>query len=123
MRTDTLRIRQVLETSLDDSQLNAFATDASAWVTANLSDAGLANVQLEMIERYLACALATFRDPRLVDSSLADVKEKAQRDPVVSEYLTAAASFDPTNTVRAAFLPPKNAFRGMLIVGSGFARD
>jgi len=123
MRTSPFAIRQVFETTLTDEQLNAFAADASSWVTTNLSDAELSAAQLEMIERYLSCAMATFRDPRLVDSSLADVKEKAQRDPVVSEYLTLAASLDPTNTVRAAFLPVKGAFRGMLVVGSGFARS
>lgn len=106
-RTNEDAVRSVLSTSLDTTSVTAFIADANLWVTEeleSLTDAGFTAGRLELIERYLACALIRLRDLGLKSSTMEDVSENYQVDPSVTDYLKRAASFDPTGTIQKAFL-------------------
>lgn len=120
MRTNLAAIRSVLRTSASDVVLTRFATDASLWIDRTLPVADMTAIALEAIERYLACALAACRDPQITDATLDDVREKAQRDPVVSEYLKAAIAMDPTGLVEQAFVRRAGSYRASYAVGPTF---
>lgn len=103
-RTDAEKVKDVLATSLEDTQIEAFISDANVWVTEELGNAGLTTGRLEIIERYLACALVRIRDLGLKSSAIENVSEAYQVDPQVTDYLIRAASFDPTGKIRQNFL-------------------
>jgi hypothetical protein len=106
-RTSETAVRQIMQTALTTPQVLAFIADANLWVTESLAPLGLSTERLEIIERYLSCALVRVRDLGLKDASVQDVSETYQVDPEVTDYLLRAASFDPTGTVRQHFLAPK----------------
>ena len=129
-RTTEAAIREIITTALTTPQIIAFATDANVWVTEELGSAGLGAGRLEIIERYLACALIRIRDLGLKDGTFGDVAETYQADPEVTDYLLRAASFDPTGKIRQNFLAPKPVAQPQPIiipaiarVGKGFADD
>lgn len=105
MRTTITAVKEIINTALTAPQVRAFITDASLWVTEELAPAGLTTARLEVIERYLACALIRVRDLGLSSATLEDVTEKYQVDPQVTDYLLRAASMDPTGKLRKHFLP------------------
>jgi hypothetical protein len=123
VRTNESAIRDVISTSLDSEQINAFAADASLWVTEELGGAGLSNDRLELIERYLACALIRLRDLGLQSATFDDVAEQYQVDPVVTDYLLRAAAFDPTGRVRDAFVETRERGPMRVRVGTGFVDE
>lgn len=106
-RTTETAVRAILESSLTTAQVTAFINDVNIWVTEELGTASLSDDRLEIIERYLACAMVRIRDLGLKSASIGDVAESYQVDPDVTDYLLRAASFDPTGKVRATFLAPK----------------
>jgi hypothetical protein len=97
-------VRDIMDTALKAPQIRAFIDDATLWVTEELAAEGLSDERLELITRYLACALIRLRDLGLTSGELKDVKEKYQVDPEVTDYLLRAASFDPTGKLRRTFL-------------------
>lgn len=107
-RTTETAVREIIGTSLTTAQVKAFIDDASLFVTevVAVADASLSTGRLEIIERYLACALIRLRDLGLKDVSWSKVSETYQVDPEVTDYLKRAAGFDPTGKVRSAFMPP-----------------
>lgn len=121
-RTNIPDVLRIIETTLNNQQVSAFVDDASLWVTEELSGEGLSEERLELIERYLACALIRIRDVGFSDVTMDDVRENFQVDPEVTEYLLRAAAMDPTGKLKEAFLEvdrpvkPKGKFR----VGKGF---
>lgn len=119
-RTTATAIRQVMQTGLTDAQLGAYIMDASLWVDEELQSAttgggsgsasipiGMSPARLEIIERYLACGLVRLQELGITDASFGDVHERYQSDPIFTDYLMRAASFDKSGKVRQAFLAPK----------------
>lgn len=119
-RTSENAVKSVLDTSLTTDQIAQFIADASLWVTEELSAAGLSEDRLELIERYLACALIRMRDLGLSSADMSGVRESYQVDPNVTEYLLRAATFDSTGAVRRQFLSPKDRPSAGWLVGKGF---
>ena len=123
-RTDESAVRNVMSTSLTTGQVGAFISDASLWVTEELSEQGLSDERLELIERYLACALIRLRDLGIKSAQLENVKEEYQVDKDVTDYLMRAASFDPTGKVRQAFLTPADGGKPVVFgIGTTFATE
>lgn len=106
-RTTEAAVREIIQTGLTTPQIVAFINDADIWVTEELVPDSLSAGRLEIIERYLACALIRIRELGLKDAQVGDVSETYQADPEVTDYLLRAASFDPTGKVRRNFLAPK----------------
>ena len=107
MRTTVTAVREILQTSLTDTQITAFIKDADVWIGEELATASISDARLEVIERYLACALARLSDLGLSRVTIGDVSESYQVDPQVTDYLLRAAAFDPTGLIRQTFLAPK----------------
>lgn len=108
-RTTVTACKEILSTTLTDSQIYAFILDANIFVTEELGaeDPALSASRLEVIERYLACALVRLRDLGIKNATLKDMSETYQVDSEVTDYLLRAASFDPTGAIRKHFLAPK----------------
>jgi len=129
-RTTATAIKEILDTTLSTAQINAFIADANLWVTEELTSAALSAERMEIIERYLACALTKLRELGLKSSTIGDVSESYQTDADVTDYLLRAASFDSSGKVRQHFLAPKPVAQAQPIiipaimnVGKGFAED
>jgi hypothetical protein len=129
-RTTEAAVREIIQTGLTTVQVLAFVNDVNLWVTEELAPAGLSASRLEIIERYLACAMIRIRDLGLKDAQIGDVTETYQTDPEVTDYLLRAASFDSTGKVRRDFLAPKPVaapqpviFPLIARVGEGFAEE
>jgi len=123
MRTSEVAVKNVIATSLDTKQVEAFITDASLWVDEELASEGLSDSRLELIERYLACALIRLRDLGLRGATWDDVTENYQVDDSVTDYLLRAAAFDPTGKIRDTFMAPKSTRVAKWRVGTGFADE
>lgn len=103
-RTTVAAVKNVLSTTLTDGQITAFIDDANVWVTDELGSAGFSTGRLEIIERYLACALCRLRDLGISSASMEGVSESYQVDSAVTDYLLRAASFDTSGKIRGHFL-------------------
>ena len=84
-RTTETAVREIIKTALTAPQVKAFIADANLWVTEELGSEGLTDGRLEIIERYLACALIRVRDLGLKSASVDDVKEDYQVDKDVTD--------------------------------------
>lgn len=128
-RTSEAAVRLVMQTKLTSEQVGAFIADAELWVTEELvnQQASLSDARLEMIERYLACALIRTSDLGIKSVTFESAAEQYQVDATVSDYLLKAASMDPTGHVRLQFLPGTPASPGarkmIWHTGKGFRRD
>lgn len=127
-RTTETAIRQILDTQLTSAQIVAFLTDANLWVTEEVASftPAISAARLELIERYLACALIRTRELGVASYGAASVSENYQADPQVSDYLLRAAALDPSGKVRDTFLaakPSRDMFHGIARVVPGFAED
>lgn len=129
-RTTVTAVREIIDTALKTAQVRAFILDANVWVSEELAtvDPAISPARLEIIERYLACALIRVRDLGLKSATLQDVTEQYQVDASVTDYLLRAASFDPTGKIRAEFLTSNSSKGGsaasktvLFQVGQGFA--
>src|SRR6266571_4953281 len=110
-RTTVTALQETLNTALPTNQLKAFIEDASLWVTEQLSTLTPtpSAARLEIIERYLACAMVKLREATgstLKSVTIGDVSESYEV-PAVREYIDAAAAFDASGTVRKHFLAPR----------------
>jgi len=125
IRTSESQVRLIVSTSLTSAQIGAFIADASLWVDEELATSQLSATRLELIERYLACALVRLRDLGLkaVNFDGGGLSEQYQVDPDVTDYLLRAAAFDKTGKIRAAFLASKDTHVGGWRVGTGFADE
>lgn len=127
LRTSQSNVLAVIQTALNPTQINRFMLDANLWVTEELGAVGLSDARLELIERYLTCALIRVRDLGLKSSTIGDVSEQYQVDADVTDYLLRAASFDPSGTVRSTFLNDTMGAAGskqmVFVVGAGFRDD
>lgn len=123
VRTTETAVKAVISTQLTEPQINAFVVDASFWVDEELASQGLSAGRLEMIERYLACALIRLRDLGLKSAKYDDISEQYQVDPQVTDYLLRAAAFDPTGTVRRHFMAPADTRVAKYRVGTRFVDD
>lgn len=122
--TNEAAVRNVLSTSLTSGQVQAFIDDAHLWVSEELGSVGLSPERMELIERYLACALVRLRDLGLKSASIKDISEQYQVDSEITDYLKRAASFDPTGKLAEAFLPEADGSRTVKFrVGGGFKAD
>jgi len=122
-RTNEAAVLLVISTDLTTEQIEAFIKDASLWVDEELAGSGMTTDRMELIERYLTCALIRLRDLGLASARWDDVSEQYQVDPQITDYLTRAAAFDPTGKIRQAFLPPKDTRRAQYRVGTGFVDE
>lgn len=122
-RTNEGAVRNILTTGLGSTQILQFIADANLWVTEELGASLLSVGRLELIERYLACALIRTRDLGLSSTTLGTVSESYQVDPQVTDYLLRAAGFDTTGAVRRAFLVPKDSPTVVTSVGKGYRAD
>ena len=123
IRTDASAVLSAIETDITTDQINAFISDASVWVDANLASDSLSDTLLEKIEKYLTCHFITLRDPRLTDGAIGDVREKFQRDTSITEYLKAAMALDPTGKIADAFGDRSKKYRMTYRVGTGYADE
>ncbi len=123
VRTTRVAIKDVLSTSLEDTQIDRFISDASFWVDEEIADEGLSSGRLEIIERYLACALIRLRDLGLKSAKYDDIAEQYQVDPTVTDYLLRAASFDNTGLVRRFFMAPRDTRVARARVGQSFVDE
>ena len=123
IRTDASAVLSAIETDITTDQINAFISDASVWVDANLASDSLSDTLLEKIEKYLTCHFITLRDPRLTDGAIGDVREKFQRDTSMTEYLKAAMALDPTGKIADAFGDRSKKYRMTYRVGTGYADE
>lgn len=131
VRTSATAVREIMTTGLTTPQINAFIADASLWVTEEISsDSTVSADRLEVIERYLACALCRLRELGLTEATVGDVTEQYQVDPQITDYMMRAAAFDPTGKVRQNFLAPRPVaaptpllYGGITRVGKGFKCD
>lgn len=121
--TNEAAVTAIIDTDLETPQITQYINDASLWVREELFGASLTNDRLELITRYLACALIRLRDLGVTNARWDDVSESYQVDPQVSDYLLRAAAFDPTGKLRAYFMAPKNTRRAQWRVGTGYAED
>lgn len=119
-RTTVAAVQTVMDTDLTTAQLEAFVDDASLWVTTHLAGQcdDLSTEILTAVEKYLAAAWATARDPRLKRASIDDVEEDYQRGGEVSEYLKIAADLDPCGVVQQKLV--KGSRKVLWRVGAGF---
>jgi len=124
-RTTETAVREIISTSLTTAQVNAFIADANLFVTEEVAaeDASISAGRLELIERYLACALIRLRDLGLANVSWSKVSETYQVDPVVTDYLKRAAAFDPTGKIKSTFMPTDVGFVAKFRVGETFRED
>lgn len=120
VRTNETAVKLVIQTSLTSPQIVAFIADASLWVDEELLGEGLGTNRLELIERYLACALIRLRDLGLKSAKFDDMSEQYQVDPEVTDYLSRAASFDPSGLVRRFFMVSKDTRVARFRVGKSF---
>ena len=112
MRTTVAAVKEILNTNLSTPQLTAFITDVNLWVTEQLATLSppASNERLEVIERYLACAMIRLREvtgSALTAATIGDVSESYALPASVRDYLDTAAGFDATGTVRRHFLAPR----------------
>lgn len=108
-RTTATAIREIMNTKATEPQIVAFITDASLWITEEVATflPTPSAERLEIIERYLSCALVRLRELGLSQSTVENVTEYYQVDPQVTDYLLRAAAFDPSGKIRRIFLAPK----------------
>jgi hypothetical protein len=123
VRTTETAVRLVLQTRLTSAEVNAFIADASLFVDEELGTSAFSAARLELIEKYLSCALARLRELGVSRARFDDVWEEYQVDPQVTEYLKTAATYDTTGVVRRLFLPPKDQKVASFHVGQGFREE
>lgn len=131
-RTTATAIRETMKTKATDPQIVAFITDASLWITEEVASfvPTPSAERLEIIERYLSCALVRLRELGLSSTTIENVSESYQVDPEVTDYLLRAASFDPSGKIRTHFLAPKPVAQAQPVTypaqfgtGDGFADE
>jgi hypothetical protein len=113
-RTDNEAVTQTISTSLTETQIDTFITDANIWVTEELGSSGLGADRLE------ACALIRLRDLGLKSAKFDDISEQYQVDPEMTDYMKHAAAFDSTGTVRRYFMAPKDVRFAQWRVGQSY---
>jgi len=128
-RTSPAAVREIMKTNLDTPVLMSFISDAALWVDEEIATASPppSAQRLEIIERYLACALCRLRELGLESTTYGESTENYQVDPEVTDYLLRAASFDPTGKIRQNFLAPKPVaqatpptYTALARIGKGF---
>ena len=122
-RTNETAVKAIIATALTGPQIEVFLGDASLWVDDQLGSSGLSTGMLEIIERYLTCALIRLRDLGLKSAKYDDITEQFQVDPNITEYLLRAAAFDSTGTVRRFFMAPADIRPVQFRVGTRFVDD
>lgn len=124
-RTTETAVREIISTSLTTAQVTAFIADANLFVTEEVAaeDASISTGRLELIERYLACALIRLRDLGLASVTRSKISETYQVDPQVTDYLKRAAAFDPTGRIKAVFMPEPGGFVAKFRVGETYRED
>ena len=114
-------VRQIIKTKLASAEVQQFIDDAALWVSEEINPAEVSAGRLEIIERYLACALIRTRELGIKSATFKEISETYQTDLYVTDYLKRAASFDPTGKVRMHFLENGDGTRRTRFrVGSGF---
>ena len=71
-------VKDIIETSLTQGQVNAFINAANVMVTTLLSDADLSVTTLQQIETWLAAHLLSTRDMRASDEAIGGYRVKYQ---------------------------------------------
>ncbi len=122
-RTTEVDVKAIISTSLTTIQINTFIADAALWIDEELLDEGYSTPRLELIERYLACALIRLRDLGLKTAKFDDMAERYQVDDEMTEYLTRAAAFDSSGTIRRYFLAPADLRQAQYRVGARYVDD
>ena len=129
-RTTVTAVKQVMQTNLTQDQVEAFILDANVWVSeeiATSTDPIVGELRLEVIERWLACALVRARDVGLKSATLKDISESYQVSDSVTDYLLRAAGMDPTGKVQRQFIERAEAgsagFKPVVRIGKGFRDD
>jgi hypothetical protein len=119
--TTEAAVRRIIKTALTSEQVQTFIDDAELWVGEELDANTNTTARLEVITRYLACALIRTRDLGLSSATFKDVSEQYQVDPEVTDYLKRAASFDGSGKVRQHFLGDGPGMKAVSFrVGDGF---
>ena len=124
-RTTETAVREIISTSLTTAQVSAFIADADLFVTEEVAaeDPSISAARLELIVRYLACALVRLRDLGLKSVTWSKVSETYQVDSEMTDYLRRAAAFDPTGKVKQMFMPEPGGFVARFRVGETYHED
>lgn len=78
VRTSAEDVKEIIDTSLTDSQIKAFINTANNLVEQYLAGSSLASCILEDIEKFLTAHLIHLRDPRVEKESFGDVSQTYQ---------------------------------------------
>lgn len=104
-RTNAAAVCNVIDTSLTDTQVNAFISTANVMVTEYLSGGDLSAALLTEIETYLAAHFITLRDRRVKNESADGVSFTYEGDIGqgldASTYGQMAQSLDSTGALAA----------------------
>ena len=133
-RTTAKSLREIMTTELGDEKINAFIEDVDLWITEVVAPATPVQSaqRLEIIARYLTCAMIRLREltgSTVSSVSVGDASESYQLPGEVKDYLDTAAGFDATGLVRANFLAPRPTpqpipwFAPVARVGKGYSDD
>lgn len=102
-RTSKTDVKDIYDTDLSDTQLQAFIDDANVFVDEHLSNKGLSSNILTAIEKYLSAHLASARDQRAESKDVADASVTFQGESGMhlesTQYGQRAIDFDSTGTL------------------------
>lgn len=77
-RVTATEVKEIIDTSLTDAQINTMITAANLTVTKHLGDQGLSSDLLKEIERWLSAHFCHARDPREQEKSIDSTRVKFQ---------------------------------------------
>jgi len=95
VRVESYEVRDVIDTFLEDPQIDKFITTANIIVDNNC-DSGLSDDELKQIELYVAAHLVCLRDPRLLEEKTTDWALKYQRGGVAGKMGLEQTSYGQT---------------------------
>jgi hypothetical protein len=78
VRVTAAEVKEIFETLLPDSDVNAFINTAHLIVNEQLANQGMSEARLGEIEKYLAAHLTALKDPRLDSEKVGQYSYKAQ---------------------------------------------
>jgi hypothetical protein len=69
-------VKEIIKTSLTDSEVEPFITSANQLVTEKLADSDHSDARLKEIERWLSAHFVAIRDPRMRSQSVGEARDQ-----------------------------------------------
>jgi hypothetical protein len=69
-------VKEIIKTSLTDSEVEPFITSANQLVTEKLADSDHSDDRLKEIERWLSAHFVAIRDPRMRSQSVGEARDQ-----------------------------------------------